>query len=116
MLSQLPRLLCVNFRPAKPRILPSHFGDTGVPSAAIAYLFGMMPPSSNASVVRVNLGFVGAGAEGVCAIIPTAASTNVRLAIHDFIALLSMESTTSGCYSAPILNDATNILYEFITE
>jgi hypothetical protein len=57
------------------------------PSAAIVNLFGIMPPSSNASVARVSLGFVGVGAEGVCAINPTPASTHIRLAILDLISL-----------------------------
>jgi hypothetical protein len=48
-------------------------------------LFGMMPPSSNASVVTVNLGLVGAGAEGICAIVPAAAETKTIAAIHDFM-------------------------------
>jgi hypothetical protein len=64
-----------------------NFGDTGVPSAAIVNLFGMMPPSSNPSVVSANLGFVGAGGPGVCAIVPAAAEIKTRAVIHDFMLL-----------------------------
>src|SRR5271169_6427898 len=93
-----------------------NFGDTGVPSAAMVNLFGMMPPSSNASVVSASLGFVGTGSGvgGVCAIAGAAAEIKTSDAIHNFM-LLSLHwksfERSSLVLDPPIVNDLMEIFY-----
>src|ERR1700722_16915254 len=63
------------------------WGETGAPfSADWVYLFGIIPPSSNAVVVSVNPGLVigGGAAAGVCATAPIV-DTRTAITISFFI-------------------------------